>query len=339
MRIAIHHAPGTFSDGWIAYCKKNGVAYKLVNCYATDILEELSECDALMWHHHHRDYRDVLFAKQLLYAVEQSKKRTFPDFRTCWHFDDKVGQKYLFEAIGAPLVPSYVFYSRLDALDWIENAHFPKVFKLRGGASSQSVRLVRSKREARTLVVKAFGRGFSQFDGLGDLRERIRRYREGKIKIQVVAKGLARAVIPPEFARMHANELGYVYFQDFIPDNAFDIRVVVIADKAFAIKRMVRKNDFRASGSGNILYGKEHIPTDTIRLAFQIADKLESQCAAFDFVYDSHGNPLVTEVSYGFLSSAYKSCPGYWDKSLTFHEGPFKPEDWMVEMMIDPERQ
>jgi glutathione synthase/RimK-type ligase-like ATP-grasp enzyme len=338
MRIAIHHVPGSFSDEWIAYCKKEGIAYKLVNCYAQDIVEQVSDCDAFMWHHHHRDYRDVLFAKQLLYALEHSKKRTFPDYRTCWHFDDKVGQKYLLEAIGAPLVPSYVFYSRPDALKWIENVHFPKVFKLRSGAGSQSVRLVHSRREARKLIVRAFTRGFSHFDGLGDLRERIRHYREGKITMQVVAKGLARFLIPPEFARMHTNETGYVYFQDFIPGNSFDIRVIVIAGKAFAIKRMVRKNDFRASGSGNILYGKEHFSPGTIRLAFQIADRLESQCAALDFIYDSEGNPLVTEVSYGFISAAYRPCVGYWDKSFTFHEGPFKPEDWMVEMMIDPQR-
>ena len=245
----------------------------------------------------------------------------------------------MFEAIGAPLVPSYVFYSRSDALEWIENAQFPKVFKLRGGAGSLTVRLVRSKGEARRLVVKAFRRGFSQYDRLGDFQERIRRYREGKIKIQLVVKGLARFLIPPEFARMHANDKGYVYFQDFVPDNTCDIRVIVIAGRAFAIKRMVRKNDFRASGSGNIVYGKEHLPPGTIRLAFQLADKLQSQCAAFDFVYDSKGNPLVTEVSYGFIPAVYEPCVGYWDRSLIFHEGPFKPEDWMVEMMIDPQGQ
>ena len=37
------------------------------------------------------------------------------------------------------------------------------------------------------------------------------------------------------------------------------VRVIVINDKAFAIKRMVRKNDFRASGSGIIEYDKENL--------------------------------------------------------------------------------
>ena len=38
---------------------------------------------------------------------------------------------------------------------------------------------------------------------------------------------------------------GYVYFQDFIPDNQFDTRVTVIGNRAFAFIRKVRPGDFR----------------------------------------------------------------------------------------------
>ena len=116
-----------------------------------------------MFHHHHGNYKDVLFARQLLYSLEESGKRVFPDWRTCWHFDDKVGQKYLLEAIGAPLIPSYVFYTEKEALNWIRQTTFPKVFKLRGGASAANVKLVHTAKEAKNFVQKAFGTGFSQF--------------------------------------------------------------------------------------------------------------------------------------------------------------------------------
>lgn len=43
--------------------------------------------------------------------------KSCPDENTCWHFDDKIGHKYLLEAIDAPLAPSYVFYNRIDELD------------------------------------------------------------------------------------------------------------------------------------------------------------------------------------------------------------------------------
>ena len=110
MIIAIHNRPGSFSDRWIEYCKKNHIDYKLVNAYDDNIVELVRECDAFMWHHHHTNSRDVLFAKQLLYSLQMSGVKVFPDFNTGWHFDDKVGQKYMLEAIGAPMVPSYVFY-------------------------------------------------------------------------------------------------------------------------------------------------------------------------------------------------------------------------------------
>ncbi len=56
-----------------------------------------------MWHFHQGSPRDILFAKQLIFALQTSGKRVFPDFNTVWHFDDKVGQKYLLEAIEAPI--------------------------------------------------------------------------------------------------------------------------------------------------------------------------------------------------------------------------------------------
>jgi len=59
--------------------------------------------------------------------------------------------------------------------------------------------------------------------------------------------------------------------------------VVVICEKAFAKKRMVHDNEFRATGSGNILYAKELIDDNTIRLAFSLEDILFTQSIAFDF--------------------------------------------------------
>ena len=133
MKIAICDRKGSFSDYWIEYCKENDIPFKIVDVYRNDIMEQLNDCDAFMWHFSHLDYRDALFAKQLLYSVEIAGKKVFPNIKTVWHFDDKLGQKYLFESINAPLVPTYAFYTKYEALEWIEHTTFPKVFKLRGG--------------------------------------------------------------------------------------------------------------------------------------------------------------------------------------------------------------
>lgn len=333
MKIAIHDHSGSFSSHWIEYCKSNQIDYKIVNAYDSNIVEQVSDCDAFMWHHHHADPRDVLFAKQLLFSLQGSGKRVFPDWHTCWHFDDKVGQKYLLEAINAPLVPSYAFYTKKEALDWINSTTFPKVFKLRGGAGAANVKLVRSAKEARSLVKKAFGRGFPQFNRAGYLKERYRKWRSGQDSFVGVLKGLGRLFIVTDFAKMHPREKGYAYFQEFIPNNSFDTRVVVIGgQKAMVERRYVREGDFRASGSGKF----EYVEADPnlLKIAFEIAQKLKLQSVAFDFIYDK-GEPLIVEMSYGFGTHGISNCGGYYTSDLQWHEEPkLNFYGWMIEEML-----
>jgi len=332
MTIAIHKGKG-FSNRWIEYCELNKIKYKLVDCYSNSIIDDLRDCDALMWHFHQASFADNLFAKQLLFAVESSGKKVFPDFNTSWHFDDKIGQKYLLESIGAPFVPSYVFYSKNDAIKWLAECKLPLVFKLRCGASSQNVRLVKTRKEGMKIISKAFGKGFKTFCGWHNFEERTKKYREGLDDFRGVLKGFRRIFIAPASIKIFPNQKSYVYFQDFIPGNDSDIRVIVIGDKAFAIKRMVRRNDFRASGSGKILYSKELFDNDTIQHSFCVAKQLKTQCIAIDFI-KKQGHPLITEISYGFSPIGYYRCPGYWDTDLRWHEGEFNPYGWMVESVL-----
>jgi glutathione synthase/RimK-type ligase-like ATP-grasp enzyme len=331
--IAIQKAKGGFDKRWISYCLKNEIRFKLVDCYRNDIISQLKDCNAFLWQFYQGSLKGTLMAKQLIYSLEHIGIKVFPDFNTNWHFDDKVGQKYLLESIGAPLVPTYIFYDKKEAYNWAENACFPKVFKLRRGAGSSNVRLVKSTSEAKRLISKAFGNGFSQYKKIDGFKERLRRYRQGNGSLTDIVKGAVRFVYPSEYVRNAGNECGYIYFQDFVPGNDHDIRVIVIGEKAFAIKRMVRVNDFRASGSGLIYYDRELFDEELIKLAFDLAGRLESQCVAFDFIYKNK-IPLVVEISYGFSPEGYDSCPGFWDKDITWHTGEFDPYGWIIENLV-----
>ena len=135
-----------------------------------------------------------------------------------------------------------------------------------------------------------------------------------------------------EYDRITGREMGYVYFQDFIPGNDSDIRVFVVGDKAYALKRMVRKDDFRASGSGIYKAEKENFNEELIRQAFEISEKLRTQCLVFDFVF-LNDKPLVLEISYG-TRPAYNVCHGYFDRELNWHEGHFDLGEAMVEEVL-----
>ena len=82
------------------------------------------------------------------------------------------------------------------------------------------------------------------------------------------------------------NEKGYVYFQDFVPGNEYDTRLVVIGDRCFGVRRYCRKGDFRASGSGIKVYDPELIDKKCIQIAFEVANKLNTQSVALDFILD-----------------------------------------------------
>ena len=333
MKIGIHLTKGLLSERWISYCESRGIECKLVDCYRSDIIEQLDDCDALMWHFSHKSPKASKFAKELLYSVQASGKKVFPDFKTVWHFDDKLGQKYLLEAMGIPHAPAYAFYSKKDALLWAKDTTYPKVFKLRNGSSSDNVKLVKTHRHAVRLIRKAFGRGFKQYAAWNKLKERFRKYKGGRMSVWEVIKAILRFFRPPEYARITGREKGYVYFQDFIPDNLFDIRVFVVGDKAYANLRLVRKNDFRASGSGEELVDKELISDEVLKLSFDITEKLQVQCLVFDYVL-LNDKPLVLEISYGTTVGLYDTYPGHFDKDLNWHEGTFDIAGLMVEEVL-----
>lgn len=333
--LAIHSRSGSFSDKWIDYCQLNDINYKIVDCYSDDIIEQLEGCYGVMWHWGHNDHRAVLFARQLSYSLAAAGKRVFPDPATAWHFDDKVGQKYLLEAIKAPLVPSHVFYDKHVALNWASTTTFPTVFKLRGGAGAENVHIVRSESEAQKFIRKAFGKGYKVKNRINFLKERYWHFKRDKTLSSFlnISKGFARLVIPKEAEKNFPVERNYAYFQKFIPNNDHDIRIIVIGKRAFAIKRMVREGDFRASGSGNIIYDPHQIPKECLKVAFDVTKKLNSQCLAFDFVMLGN-KPLIVELSYSFARKGYLDCPGYWNNELEWIEGAFSPEFFMIEDFI-----
>jgi len=60
-----------------------------------------------------------IIARRLLPVVEKELGLvTFPDQNTCWHFDDKIAQSYLFQAHKIPAPKTWVWYDRTGAVTW-----------------------------------------------------------------------------------------------------------------------------------------------------------------------------------------------------------------------------
>ncbi len=336
MKIGIHKNPGSYGDSWIQYCEENDIPYKLVNCYDSDIVTQLNDCNGLMWHWNQNDYKAALFARQLTLSLEKKGVKVFPDVGTGWHHNDKVGQKYLLESVNAPLVKSYVFYSKKEALAWLHTTTFPKVFKLRGGASSVNVRLVTTKQQGKVLINKAFGKGFLHINRFYRFKDRVRLFKLEKDKKNArgILSGLVRIFFPTEVEKFSHREKGYIYFQDFIPGNKFDTRLVVIGNRCFGLIRYCRDGDFRASGSNVKDYDPKLLDKKCVKIAFDVTKKLNAQSLAFDFIWDSDC-PKIVEISYcfGLQEANSTNCVGYWDADLNWFT-PVNPTYFMIEDFI-----
>jgi glutathione synthase/RimK-type ligase-like ATP-grasp enzyme len=269
---------------------------------------------------HLQQARDILPIVERDYGIP-----CYPNQATSWHYDDKVKQHFLMKAHGFPIIDSWTFYDRKAALEWAARIEDPVVFKLRGGAGSMNVVLVKTPRQAARLIRRMFGRGIlpERFFSTGAVRfKHFNLYQE----LHHMGGNLYRWSKGLDTSPFWETQKNYVLFQRFLPDNDCDTRITVIGNRAFAFRRMVRHADFRASGSGRIDYDMSRIDMRCVELAFKVSQQMGFQSMAYDFLMNESREPEFCEISYAYVSSAVHSCPGYWDTGLDWHEGHFWPE-------------
>ena len=332
IKIAIHRRKGSFSDRWTEYCKEHGIHYRDVCAFDPDIMDQIRDCDGFMWHWAHYPHEQRLAALPILRVIEEHLRiPVFPDMATCWHYDDKVAQSYLLEALGIPHPKTWGFWRKADALEWCETAEFPVVAKLSGGAGSTNVRLIRGLPEAKNYVERCFsGSGIVSWPPLPAQWPRrplswAKRLLQRALQAGPYVGGLRFPAMPdPTFWMPQKN---YALFQEFLPGNEYDTRVTVIGDRAFAFRRFNRPDDFRASGSGKIDHAPGPIDLRCVSAAFAAAKILKSQSMAFDFLFRGEKKePVVGEISYGYADWAVEQCPGHWDAEMNWHAGHLWPE-------------
>lgn len=335
MRVAIHYRDEDWTHGFIEYCISNRINYELVDCYDFSIIEKLKNFDVLLWHFTHNSAQDILIARSILFSAAQMGLTVYPGFESSWHFDDKLTETYLLQAIGAPIAPSYMFYEERAALSWLrEKAEYPLVAKLRRGAGSFNVKLISNYGEGKKYCSRMFGAGIAPgvpyFPDLKHVYKKAGNFRNRIAKLKKVPAHFSKVFRERYLPR----EVGYVYFQRFIPGNKRDIRVSIIGDRGWAFSRGVREGDFRASGSGIIDYDESNIPLDALAISFDVSKKLKTQSICFDYVTDSTGKLFILEMSYGFVHSVVHNSNGFWDSNLKWHQEKIKPSHAVMDDLI-----
>ncbi len=333
---------GPFSLKYIKILETNSIPWRKMNIDDLIFWSDLKECTHFIYHwgggpDHNQIARSIMPIIEREYNIP-----VFPNYRTTWHHDDKIRQFYLLRANGFPIIDSWIFYEKENALKWLkERKDYPLVFKLKSSAGSKDVVLVKNYDLAARITKKMFGNGLYLGGVPGNVKLKFMDFKWDLLFDQALKKAY-RFYKRRDINLQWQKEKNYVLFQKFLPMNDFDTRVTIIGKRGFAFRRYNRKNDFRSSGSGKINYEMNKIDTNFLKLAFAISNKLKFQSMAYDFLWND-GQPAFCEISYTYQDQAIYNCPGYWDNELNWHEGHFWPQYFHLvdllknEKLIQPE--
>ena len=206
----------SYSEKWNEWFASRGVTVKVLDLLAEDAIRQAAQCDGVMWRWVH-SWQFKQSAQSILNSVEFGLNvPVFPRAATSWHYDEKVSQAYLLNALGVETPKTWVFWDKAKAVSWADSAPYPVVFKLSVGAGSSNILLIHNRDEAVSLIERMFGGG-------------IYPYTMNEFKTEV--PGPRPPHLKPEF--------DYAYFQEFLPGNEYDTRVTVIGGRAFGFLRVL----------------------------------------------------------------------------------------------------
>jgi len=317
--------PDYISNVYREILKANNIEYIDLNSSDPLFWSQIDKVDAFIYRWAHTDYHHQ-HAGTIIPVIEKFyHKPCFPNWNTCWHYDDKVKQSLMLEAKKFPVCKFYVFWDKREAEKWINSLQeFPIVFKLKSGSGSMQVRLLKSRREAYHYLKKSFNRGFSpDYYGLLNMLKtfNFNIYKTGRNILKIIYLRFITSGLNPYWIKQR----NYFYFQKFYPGNDYDTRVQITGNRAFAFIRYNRPNDFRASGSNNWSLDHDKIDMEFVKIAFEVSKTFGFQSMAYDFIYDENRKPVIVEISYCF-GDYPEFSNGYWDVSLNWHEGRFLPQ-------------
>lgn len=325
----------SWSTPWVQYCKQHKLDYEEVNPFLNNIIGKLMTFDIILWHYSNYSFKDMLIAKNILFTLENNGKKVFPSLKDAWHFDDKLAETYLLESITAPIPKSFYYYDFNAVEKDIKNLNFPVIAKLRNGSGSHNVKKIDNSHQLLGYAKTMFTSGINSAPSL--LYKASGNIQSAK-NLQTFIK---RAKRIPEFLRTLANarkfnvERGYVYLQEFVPNDGYDLKVVVVGDKLSFIGRNIREGEFRASGGGSLFYEREKVTKNVIDSAFETSDRLGFQCMGYDYVINKEtGEGKIIEISYGFSHQALLDAKGHFDRNGNWFDIPLNAPHELLDNLV-----
>ncbi|MCG7513133.1 hypothetical protein [Vibrio sp. MMH1-50] len=181
-----------------------------------------------------------------------------------------------------------------------KNLSYPKVIKTIDGAGSRGVGLVNCNDDIKKFLEKKHNFSITIQGFVQNIKFLIKRFTGIKYN--------------KEYELYNKTRGGFV-LQEFVKGLEYDIKALVFYDRCYFLKRTIRSNDFRASGSGKFEFIAP--PKELIEKVLNIRKSLNSPFASLDMVLDgneykcieyqtTHFGPY-TQINAEFYFSIYEN--------------------------------
>lgn len=283
------------------FLKNNNISYSYYDPYRSNWMEEAEKYDLIVWHTD-SDPSTQDIAEGKIHVLEKMGKSCLPSYEEIWSYENKIRAHYLYKLHKLPAIPTFVSHSKSEVIDYLKSAKYPLISKISTGSASFGVDKLDNYAQAKKVVDQVF-------------------CYKGK-----------------ETYFKYSSQKDYVYFQDFIEDATYDLRVMSVGDDLFGYYRYPNKGDFRASGAGN--YEKKEIPNEALELAYQVKEKFGSSFLATDFVYSEKLKKFLiieSSIFIGVDTCEQLSINGRAGKYVRISENKFefKPgKFWVQELTL-----
>ena len=283
------------------FLKNNEISYEFFDIRSSSWIDEAYKFDIIIWHSYSAPYTQEEAKSKIYFLEKYLRKICYPSYNELWSYEDKIRSSYLYTHLKIQSLPTFTTNSKLDALRFITEASFPIISKISTGSSSHGIVKIKDRRTACKYVNSSFS-------------------------------DAGRETYWP-FIR----QKNYVYFQEFVNDAKFDLRVIVVGNKLFGYYRYAKSGDFRASGAGII--EKKALPEEAMRIAVQTKNLIGSTSLAVDMLYSETDRKyyiIETSIFCGIDTAeqlVVDGKPGYYEyvnDSFIFKEGKF----WIQELTL-----
>ncbi|MGD8786620.1 MAG: hypothetical protein PVJ60_04280 [Phycisphaerales bacterium] len=282
---------------YVAACRDLGVSYKVVDISGPNWLEDVeqSDCDAFLvrpsglasiW--------KQMYDERLRVIAKDLGKMIFPSYEAIWFYESKRRMHYWLKAHDIPHPKTWIFYDFNQAIDFVEQAVLPIVYKSDFGSGAFGVKIFRDRNALRRHVKRCFKKG---------------------------CRSYTRCV--------NDKEWGSVFLQEYLPD-VKEWRIIRLGDSYLGYEKL-KKGDFH-SGSHMWRYGRPS--AQLLDFTRYVTNKESFTSMSVDVFITSDGRYLVNELQSLFgVFGLEPQCvvngkPGRmrWDSktiSWQFQEGSF----------------